>query len=117
MGNLLNFITSYHQSTKRDFFGRMKDEKVKCMKVAKKFDKDFWDGERKYGYGGHKYIPGRWNSVAQDLIKRYDLTAGSKVLDVGCGKGYLLKEMMNIQPKLIVYGFDISEYAIKTIFL
>ena len=41
MGNLLNFITSYHQSTKRDFFGRMKDEKVKCMKVAKKFDKDF----------------------------------------------------------------------------
>ena len=91
----------------------MNDDKVNCMIKARKFDFDFWDGERKYGYGGHKYIPGRWTGVAQDLIKRYDLTAGSKVLDVGCGKGYLLKEMMNIQPKLIVYGFDISEYAIK----
>ena len=83
------------------------------MIKARKCQLDCWDGERKFGYGGHKYIPGRWASVAQELINRYDLTAGSKVLDVGCGKVYLLKEMINIQPKLIVYGFDISEYAIK----
>tara|TARA_B110000238_G_scaffold141287_1_gene152438 strand:- start:949 stop:1521 length:573 start_codon:yes stop_codon:yes gene_type:complete len=83
------------------------------MIKAREFDFDFWDGERKFGYGGHKYMPGRWASVAQELIKKYDLVAGSKVLDVGCGKGYLLKEMLSIQPELKVYGFDISKYAIN----
>ena len=80
----------------------MKDNKVHCMKIAKKYSKDYWDGNRRYGYGGYKYIKGRWKSVAQKLIKNYNLKSGSKILDVGCGKGYLIKEMLLIEPKLVV---------------
>tara|TARA_B110000261_G_C13007335_1_gene326707 strand:+ start:294 stop:1001 length:708 start_codon:yes stop_codon:yes gene_type:complete len=113
MGKKLNLVGNLHNQTKRDCLARMNDDKVNCMIKAREFDFDFWDGERKFGYGGHKYMPGRWASVAQELIKKYDLVAGSKVLDVGCGKGYLLKEMLSIQPELKVYGFDISKYAIN----
>ncbi|MAH99205.1 MAG: SAM-dependent methyltransferase [Euryarchaeota archaeon] len=108
-----NFISSLHKSTSRDCLGRMNDDKVNCMIKARKFDKEFWDGNRRYGYGGYKYIPGRWKKVAKKLIKNYNLGAGSKVLDAGCGKGFLLKEMLDIEPSLDVYGFDISKYAIK----
>ena len=113
MGNLLNFISSYHQSTKRDFFGRMKDEKTNCMKIARKFDKEFWDGDRRYGYGGYKYIEGLFEPLAKSLIKYYNLTNTSKVLDVGCGKGFLLYEISKILPEINLFGFDISEYAIE----
>jgi ubiquinone/menaquinone biosynthesis C-methylase UbiE len=108
-----NFITSLHQSTKRKYIERMMDNKVLCMKEAKKYGKNYWDGNRKFGYGGYKYIPGRWAQVAQKLIKNYKLISGSKILDVGCGKGYLLYEMLKIIPDLKVYGFDISSYALK----
>ena len=68
MGKKLNLVGNLHNQTKRDCLARMNDDKVNCMIKARKFDFDFWDGERKFGYGGHKYIPGRWTSVAQDLI-------------------------------------------------
>ena len=107
------FITSLHKSTKRKYITRMINNKVFCMKEAKKYGKNYWDGNRKFGYGGYKYIPGRWAPVAKKLIKYYKLKPGSKVLDVGCGKGYLLYEMIKIIPDLKVYGFDISSYALK----
>ena len=111
-----NFITKLHTSTKRDYLKRMLDKKVFCMRIAKKFDKEYWDGNRRYGYGGYKYIPNRWSKVAKDLISHYKLKAGSKILDVGCGKGFLLWEMIKIQPNLKIYGFDISKYALKKSF-
>ena len=112
MGTLKNFVNPLHQQTKRNYIERMINEKVECSKIAKKYDKDYWDGERKYGYGGYKFIPGRWKPVALDLIKTYNLKAGSKVLDVGCGKGFLIYEMLQIEPELNIIGFDVSQYAI-----
>jgi SAM-dependent methyltransferase len=112
MGSLKNFVTSLHVLTKRDYLGRMIDSKPDCMEVAKQYSYDYWDGDRRFGYGGYKYIPGRWRSVAKGLIDTYDLRAGSTVLDVGCGKGYLLKEMLHLEPELDIRGIDISEYAI-----
>ena len=85
----LNLVTSLHTATKRDYLGRMNDSKVEAMMIAKQYGADYWDGDRKYGYGGYKYMPGRWATVAQKLIDLYGLKAGSKVLDVGCGKGFL----------------------------
>ena len=112
MGVLKNFVNPLHQQTKRNYIERMKNEKVKCSKIAKRYEKEYWDGDRKFGYGGYKYIPGRWKDVAQKLINTYNLKSNSSVLDVGCGKGFLLHEMILLQPKLLVSGFDISRYAL-----
>ena len=112
MGVLRNFVTPLHQATKRDYLARMVDDKVHCMKIAKQYAQDYWDGNRRYGYGGYTYMPGRWKSVAQELIATYKLGPGSKVLDIGCGKGFLLHEMLLLEPKLKVKGFDISEQGI-----
>lgn len=112
MGSELNLVTKLHQATKRDYLGRMTDNKVEAMLVAKKYGKDYWDGDRRFGYGGYRYIPGRWKPVAKGLIDRYKLTRGSKVLDVGCGKGFLLYEMQLIEPNIEITGVDISEYGL-----
>ena len=112
MGNLVNYVTALHQSTTRSYIDRMIDEKVNCMLKAKEYEFDYWDGNRRYGYGGYKYIPGRWKSVAEKLIKQYNLTNNSSVLDVGCGKAFLLYEMKLLLPKLRVSGFDISKHGL-----
>ena len=93
MGNLVNYVTKLHKATSRAYIDRMVDEKVNCMIKAKEYGFDYWDGSRRFGYGGYKYIPGRWKSVAELLIKNYKLTNESSVLDVGCGKAFLIYEM------------------------
>jgi SAM-dependent methyltransferase len=113
MGQLRNFVTPLHQASKRNYLPRMLDDKVQCMAIAKQYGEDYWDGDRRYGYGGYKYIPGRWKPVAEALIKTYDLGPGSRVLDVGCGKGFLLHEMLLLEPRLQVKGFDVSEHGIN----
>ena len=112
MGILKNLVTSLHQQTKRNYIERMQNEKVKCSKIAMKFEKEYWDGDRKFGYGGYKYIPGRWKDVAQKLIDTYKLKSDSNVLDVGCGKGFLLYEMKLLLPDLKISGFDVSKHGI-----
>ena len=112
MGKLVNIATALHESSKRKYLARMVDDKVTCMKIAKQYDKDYWDGERRYGYGGYNYMPGRWKPVAEILIQKYNLTNTSSVLDVGCGKAYLLYEMKLMLPGLRVAGFDISKHGI-----
>ena len=57
MGRLLNIVTPLHKATKRDYVARMMDDKVNCMLKAKEYEADYWDGDRRYGYGGYKYIP------------------------------------------------------------
>ena len=112
MGQLRHFVTPLHQASQRDVLARMLDDKVHCMAVAKQYGQAYWDGERRYGYGGYAYIPGRWRPVAQALIDTYQLGPGSTVLDVGCGKGYLLHEMLLLEPGLVIHGFDVSAWGI-----
>ncbi|MEI7635772.1 MAG: class I SAM-dependent methyltransferase [Syntrophus sp. (in: bacteria)] len=112
MGHLLNIVTPLHRSTKRDYVARMIDEKVNCMLKAKEYEYEYWDGDRRYGYGGYKYMPGRWKPVAEKLIEIYDLKAGDTVLDVGCGKGFLLYELQLLMPELQITGFDISQHGL-----
>ena len=113
MGNLVNFVTPLHQATSREYLNRMMDEKVHCMIKAKQYEYDYWDGDRRYGYGGYKYMPGHWKPVAESLIENYKLDNDSSVLDVGCGKAYLLHEMKLILPGLRVVGFDISNHGLS----
>jgi SAM-dependent methyltransferase len=112
MGRLLNIVTPLHKATKRDYVARMMDDKVNCMLKAKEYEADYWDGDRRYGYGGYKYIPGRWKPVAQALIDIYGLKSDARILDVGCGKGYLLHELKLLLPNAHVVGFDISKYGL-----
>lgn len=108
----LDFILETHQATKRDYIRRVvSDNKAECARVAKQYGHDYWDGDRKYGYGGYRY-DGRWRKVAQKLVDYYHLESGQKVLDVGCGMAHLLYELSCIVPRLQVYGVDISEYAL-----
>ena len=106
-----NFITPNHTKTKRNYLERMINEKVKCMKVAKKYSFDYWDGDRKYGYGGFNYIAGYNETLAKNIIKTYHLTNKSKVLDVGCGKGFLMYEIKKILKNINITGIDISKHA------
>lgn len=108
----IDFIDSVHTRTKRNYIGRVvENPKAECAKVAKEFGYDFFDGDRKYGYGGYQY-DGRWKSVAEKIASYYDLQPGQSVLDVGCGKAHLLYELMKLIPGLKVKGIDVSSYAI-----
>ena len=112
MGRLLDIVTPLHRQTQRDYLGRMMDDKVACMRKAREYEFDYWDGDRRYGYGGYKFIPGRWKPVAQALIHTYGLTDESRILDVGCGKAFLLYEIKQLLPGITVAGFDISRHGL-----
>jgi len=112
MKRILEVITPLHKKTPRDYLGRMADDKIECMKVAKQYGREYWDGQRKYGYGGYRY-DGRQEAVAKQLIEIYGLNDNSAILDVGCGKGYLFYEFKKLLPGCKIKGIDASEYAIE----
>lgn len=111
MGRLLNIVTPLHKRTKRAYIDRMVDDKVHCMLKAKEYEFDYWDGDRRYGYGGYKY-DGRWKVVAENLIDIYNLQPDAKILDVGCGKAHLLYELKQLLPEAEIHGFDISRHGL-----
>lgn len=109
----IDFISPLHKRTKRDYLGRVNEfSKAEAAKVAKQWGKDYWDGDRKFGYGGMRY-DGRWQVVAENMAKHYGLKAGDRILDVGCGKGFLLYEFTQVVPGIEICGLDISTYAIE----
>ena len=81
--------------------------------IARKFGKEFFDGDRKYGYGGFSYNPKYWNDTVNLFIDRYNLNEKSSILDVGCGKGFMLVDFLKAIPSLKIAGIDISNYAIE----
>ena len=111
MGRLLNIVTPLHKRTKRSYIERMVDDKVHCMGRASEYEFDYWDGDRRFGYGGYKY-DGRWKVVAEQLIKIYGLKPDAKILDVGCGKAHLLHELKKLLPQSEVSGFDVSRHGL-----
>ena len=103
-------LLSRYPSTKRNVKVRL-DNKEENRAVALKFGKEYFDGTREQGYGGYRY-DGRWVPIAEDIVKHFGLKSGDRVLDVGCGKGFLVKDLMKVCPGLEVYGLDVSEYAV-----
>ena len=80
--------------------------------VARLFGKEYFDGHREQGYGGYRY-DGRWVPIAHRMRDVYDLRAGHRILDVGCAKGFLLHDLLQVVPGVRVCGVDISTYAIS----
>lgn len=109
----LDFISAVHKKTSRDYLGRVNEyPKAEAAAIAKRFDKDYWDGDRRIGYGGFRY-DGRWRVVAEQMATHYGLKAGDRILDVGCGKAFLLYDFTQVVPGVEVRGLDISAYAIE----
>ena len=108
----VDFVGKVHKSTTRDYLGRVTaHDKAECAEVALQWGRDYWDGERHHGYGGFRY-DGRWRAVAEAIVDHYKLPDGVRILDVGCGKGFLLYEFTQVLPNADVHGIDISQYAI-----
>ena len=95
----------------RDILARSRAKNEDVIQTAKKFGFEYFDGDRKFGYGGYFY-DGRWLPVAQRIISHYELESGMRVLDIGCAKGFLIKDLIRECPGLEVFGLDISEYAL-----
>ena len=98
--------------TKRDSKARGAEKTEEDRTIARQFGKEYFDGARKYGYGGFYYNPRFWKPVIPDLIEHFSLTKDSSVLDVGCGKGFMLHDLVEAIPGINVEGIDISSYAI-----
>jgi protein-L-isoaspartate(D-aspartate) O-methyltransferase len=111
----VDFLSVIHKSTKRDYLARVNDPefpKAKAANLAKKWDFDYWDGDRRVNYGGYRY-DGRWAKVAKAMADHYGIKPGDKILDIGCGKGFLIYDFTQVVPGVEVTGIDISEYAIE----
>lgn len=107
----IDFVSLVHKSTKRDYLARVNDfPKAEAANRARKWDYDYWDGDRQIGYGGMVY-DGRWKKVAKAMAEHYGIKSGDKILDIGCGKGFLMYDFTQVIPGVEVYGLDISEYA------
>ena len=108
----VNLLKNY-PITKRNLDQAAKERTEEVRKIARKFGKAFFDGERKYGYGGFHYNPIYWTKVVKDFAKYYNLQNGSRILDIGCGKGFMLYDLKKIIPGIKVSGIDISRYAVQ----
>ena len=108
----INLLSNYPTS-KRDISKRGDQKTENDRAVARKFGKDFFDGDRKHGYGGFTYNPKYWQIVVRDFKKYWNLNSSSSILDVGCAKGFMLYDFLKLIPGITLSGVDISDYAIN----
>ena len=107
----IDLMKNYPRS-KRDIKQRGAEKTKEDRRLAREFGKDFFDGDRKNGYGGFFYNSRFWQPVISTFQEHFGLTKESSVLDVGCAKGFMLHDMAELIPGINVKGIDISQYAI-----
>lgn len=112
IGQEIDLMRNYPK-TKRDLNSRAEKKTDEDKAIARQFGKEFFDGDRKQGYGGFSYMSRFWQPVIPDFQKHFGLTLNSKVLDVGCAKGFMLHDMQQLIPGIDVTGIDVSRYAIE----
>jgi ubiquinone/menaquinone biosynthesis C-methylase UbiE len=110
MGKEIDLLRSLPK-IKRNVSARQQAKDERIVAIARQFGEMYWDGPREYGYGGYRY-DGRWRAVARDIAAHFGLKSGMRVLDVGCGKGFLVKDLMLECAGVEVFGLDISRYAL-----
>ena len=113
MGNEIDLLKNYPK-TKRDTLERAKTKTQQDREIARKFGKEFFDGDRKHGYGGFNYNPKFWQPVIPTFVDYWKLNSKSSVLDVGCAKGFMLYDIKKLIPGIKVSGIDISHYAVNS---
>jgi SAM-dependent methyltransferase len=106
----INLLAKYPRA-KRNLTAR-KQAQEQSRAIARQFGREYFDGTREQGYGGYRY-DGRWLPIARDMAEHFKLKAGDRVLDIGCAKGFLMRDLMEVVPGLEVWGLEISQYAIE----
>jgi SAM-dependent methyltransferase len=114
MSREVDLLVNYPK-TKRDVKERGAMKTAEDRAIARKFGQEFFDGDRRHGYGGYRYNPRFWQPVVPTFQEHFELTSRSSVLDVGCGKGFMLHDMAELIPGITVRGIDVSEYAIENV--
>jgi ubiquinone/menaquinone biosynthesis C-methylase UbiE len=112
MGIEIDLLANYPK-IKRDLTARLEAKSDEARAMGRRFGFDYFDGDRNHGYGGFSYQERFWKPVVPDLISHFSLTNNSKVLDVGCAKGFFLHDLQNAIPGIEIHGVDISQYAIE----
>jgi len=106
----INLLRRYPKA-KRNIEKRNSVQGAENIAIARQYGREYFDGARDTGYGGYRY-DGRWVAIAEDMVEHWGLRPGDRVLDVGCAKGFLVKDLMKVCPGLEPFGLDISEYAL-----
>jgi SAM-dependent methyltransferase len=112
VGREVDLLVNYPRP-KRDVAARGQGKTEEDRRIAREFGRDFFDGDRRHGYGGFNYHPRFWQPVVPTLREHFGLGGGSSLLDVGCGKGFMLHDLAAIIPGITLSGIDISAYAIE----
>lgn len=107
----IDLLKNYPKS-KRNLDKRLSEKSPEIIKIAREFGEEFFDGDRKFGYGGLTYNSKYWGNVVKDFVKYYKIKPDAKILDVGCAKGYMVYDFKRQYPGLEIHGIDISKYAI-----
>ena len=111
LGREIDILANYPKA-KRDLSARLESKSEESRKIGRKFGFDYFDGDRNHGYGGFSYNPKFWQPVIPTIVENYKIGNSSKVLDIGCAKGFFLYDLKLAFPEVNVTGVDISEYAL-----
>lgn len=113
MGIEIDLLAQYPRP-KRDVAGRGQSKTEEDRAIARRFGREFFDGDRRHGYGGFSYNPRFWQPVVPTFQAHFDLKAEDSLLDVGCARGFMLHDFAALIPGLVVSGLDVSSYAVET---
>ena len=105
----VDLLRSLPKGGKRNVQARGAGKTDEVIRISRQYGELYFDGPREYGYGGYRY-DGRWRPVARDIVAHFELKPGNRVLDIGCAKGFLVKDLLELG--IDAYGIDISEYAL-----
>jgi SAM-dependent methyltransferase len=107
----IDLLANYPKAKRNvDQRGLEKTEEDRC--IGRLFGQQYFDGDRRYGYGGYQYDPRFWGPAVPMFRDYYGLGPGSSILDVGCAKGFMMHDLNRLVPGIKVQGIDISEYAV-----
>lgn len=112
LGREVNLLDIYPRAD-RPIEERFKNVTTRDRLLARQFGKEYFDGTRNQGYGGYKYHPKFWQPVVKRMQKYYKLNSKSRILDIGCGKGFMLHDFQELIPGITILGNDISRYALE----
>lgn len=112
MGKEIDLLVNYPRA-KRNVEDRGQNKTEEDRRIAREFGREFFDGDRRHGYGGFGYLPRFWQPVIPTLQQHFGLTSASSLLDVGCAKGFMLHDLAQLIPGITVQGVDVSSYAIE----